>query len=198
MGAAANGVGGYGSRLGGRVALSSTQYRIELSVSDTDRGVYETLELQVARHPSETTPFLVTRLLAFALQYTDGLSFSRGLGEPDEPAIWAHDLTGRLRLWVDIGTPSAARLHRASKAADAVVVYCHKDPGPWLQGLYGERIHKAEFLQVVLLDRAWVAAIAALLERRTALDLTVSEGELFVDLAGQTLHTVPEVRSGLP
>ena len=179
------------------MALSSTQYRIELSVSDTDRGVYETLDLPVAQHPSETLEFLVTRVLAYALEYTDGLAFSRGLGEPDEPAIWAHDLTGRLTLWVDIGTPSASRLHRASKAADAVAVYCHKDPGPWLQGLLGERIHKAELLRLVLLDRAWVGEVAALLERRASLGLTVSEGELFVDLAGQTLHTVPQVRTGV-
>lgn len=173
------------------MALSSTQYRIDVALSDTDRGVYETLDLQVARHPSETPEYLVTRVLAFALEHTEGIAFSRGLGQPDEPAVWAHDLTGQLRLWVDVGTPSAARLHRASKAADSVAVYCHKDSGPWLQGLQGQRIHQASSLRLVLLDRTWVATLAGVLGRRASVGLTVTEGELFVDVAGQTLHTVP-------
>ena len=177
------------------MALSSTQYRIEVSLSDTDRGVYEILDLQVARHPSETLPFLVTRVLAYALEFTEGLSFSRGLAEPDEPALWAHDLTGRLRMWVDIGTPAAPRLHRASKAAEAVVVYCHKDPGAWLQSLEGARIHKADALRLVLLDRRFIETLSDGVGRRTALGLTVAEGELFVDVAGEAHHTRPRVCS---
>lgn len=175
------------------MALSSTMHQITLDLSDTDRGVYEQLELAVARHPSENEAFLVTRLLAYALEYGPGIAFSRGLGVPDEPAVWAHDLTGRLLAWVDLGTPDAARLHRASKAADRVAVYCHKEPDPWLRSLAGQRIHNAQAIKLVLLDRGFVGALAEAVGRRTALSLTVTEGELYVDVGALSLHTTLQV-----
>src|SRR5438552_923762 len=98
------------------MALPSTLYTLEIDLSDVDRGVYESLALKVARHPSETAEYLITRLLAYCLEYTEGLSFSRGLAEPDEPALAVRDLTGAVTSWIEVGAPDAARLHRASKA----------------------------------------------------------------------------------
>ena len=95
------------------VALSSTIYTFDIDLNDADRRVYETLALRVARHPSESEPYLLTRVLAYALEYTEGIGFSRGLSEPDEPAIFVRDLTGAIRVWIEIGTPDAERLHRA-------------------------------------------------------------------------------------
>ena len=103
------------------MALASTIYTFDIELADTDRGVYETLALRVAQHPSETEEFLVTRVLAYCLEYTEGIEFSRGLAEPDEPAIAIRDLTGAWRAWIEIGAPDAARLHKASKAAPRVV-----------------------------------------------------------------------------
>ena len=54
--------------------------------------------------------------------------------------------------WIDIGTPDAARLHKASKAADRVAVYTHKDPTQFLKQLAGEKIHHAQALE--LCDRS--------------------------------------------
>ena len=36
------------------MALSSTVYTLDIDLADSDRGVYETLALRVARHPSES------------------------------------------------------------------------------------------------------------------------------------------------
>jgi len=102
------------------VALNATLYNFEVDLSDTDRHVYETLSIRVARHPSESEEYLVARLLAYLLEYADGIEFSRGVSDADEPAIVIRDLTGTLTTWVDIGTPDAARLHKASKAARRV------------------------------------------------------------------------------
>ena len=121
--------GGGGGGTGDDLALTSTIYAFGIRLADMDRGVYESLTFRVARHPSETEDYLVTRVLAYCLEYCDGIGFSGGIAEPDEPAIAVRDLTGALRAWIDIGTPDAARLHKASKAAPRVVVYTHKDPG---------------------------------------------------------------------
>src|ERR1700733_15724227 len=108
------------------MALSATIYVFGIELADSDRNVYESLELRLARHPSETADYLLTRVLAYCLEYTEGIAFSRGLSEPDEPAIAVRDLTGALRSWIEVGSPDAARLHKASKSAPRVVVYTHK------------------------------------------------------------------------
>jgi uncharacterized protein YaeQ len=99
------------------VALTAMMYTFDVQLMDVDRGVYETLDLRVAQHPSETDEYMVTRVLAYCLEYTEGIGFSKGIADPDEPAITVRDLTGAVRVWIDIGAPDAVRLHKASKAA---------------------------------------------------------------------------------
>ena len=169
------------------VALGATVYTFDIQLSHVDRHVYETLALRVARHPSETEEYLLTRVLAFCLEYAEGLTFSRGLAEPDEPALAARDLTGALRAWIDVGAPAAARLHRASKLAPRVAVYTHHDPERVRRAVAGERIHRAEQVELYAVDRTLLAELAARLERRMAFDLSVTEGHLYVTIGSETL-----------
>ena len=169
------------------MALTATIYNFDIELSDSDRAVYETLALRVARHPSESEEYLLTRLLAYTLEYTDGIVFSSGLSEPDEPAVSVRDLTGRIQSWIDIGTPDAARLHKASKAAPRVAVYTHKNPGQLLKQLAGARIHRAEALELYAIDRGLIAALAARLERRMAFSLSINEREIYLSIGTDTL-----------
>src|SRR3954463_13819202 len=153
------------------VALSSTIYNFDVQLSDVDRNVYETLSLRVARHPSETEEYLVTRVLAYCLEYVDGIAFSKGIAEPDEPAVVVRDLTGALRVWIEVGAPDAQRVHKASKASPRVVVYTHKDPNRLVQQLSTERIHKAESIEVRAVGPALLERLVATLDRRTAWEL---------------------------
>jgi len=173
------------------VALTATIYNFDIDLADADRHVYESLALRVARHPSESEEYLVTRVVAYALEVTEGIAFSDGgLSDPDEPAIAVRDLTGAIRSWIEIGSPDAARLHRASKAAPRVAVYTHKDVERLTANLAGERIHRREALELYAVDRALVAALAARLDRRMAFTLSVSGGELFVSIGAETLTGV--------
>jgi uncharacterized protein YaeQ len=169
------------------VALTATIYHFTVRLSDVDRGVYDTLELKLARHPSESEEYLVTRMLAYCLEYAEGIAFSRGLSDPDEPAIAIRDLTGALKTWIEIGSPDAARLHKAAKAAPRVAVYTHKDPATLLRSLDGERIHRAEALELYSVGRDLVAALVKRLARRNDLDLSVSERHLYVTIGGESL-----------
>ncbi|MES1205287.1 MAG: YaeQ family protein [Pseudomonadota bacterium] len=99
------------------MALSATVYHLQIDLSDVDRGVYEALDLRVARHPSETMRFLLTRVIAFCLCHEEGIAFSKGLSTNDDPALWIKDMQGNVRAWIEVGTPSAERLHKASTAA---------------------------------------------------------------------------------
>jgi uncharacterized protein YaeQ len=169
------------------MALTATIHHFTIRLSDVDRGVYETLELKAAKHPSESDEYLVARVLAYCLEYAEGITFSRGLSSPDEPPIAVRDLTGVLQAWIEVGSPDAARLHKASKAAPRVAVYTHKDPAQLLRSLAGEKIHRAEALELYSLGRELVADLVARLERRTELDLSVTDRHLYVTLGGETL-----------
>jgi uncharacterized protein YaeQ len=98
-----------------------------------------------------------------------------------------HDLTGTITAWIDVGTPDAARLHKASKAAGRVAVYTHKDPARFLKQLAGERIHRAETLELYAIDRALVSALVARLERRVAFSLSVTDHELCLSIGADNL-----------
>lgn len=169
------------------MALTSTIYTFDVNLADTDRGVYEALSFRVACHPSETEASLLTRMLAYCLEYEEGISFSAGVSNGTEPAIAIRDLTGAWRAWIDIGYPDAARLHRAAKLSPRVVVYVHKDPAILLRQLGDERIHRAEALEIHAMDRALLSALEQRLERRLTLDLTVTERHLYLDIGGNTL-----------
>jgi uncharacterized protein YaeQ len=167
----------------------ATVHTFTIDLADMDRGVYERLELRVARHPSEAADFLVARLLAYCLEYTDGIAFSQGIAAGDEPAVWVKDATGRVTAWIEVGLPDAERLHRGSKLAKRAAVYTHRDVVQLLAQLAGKKIHRAEAIPVYALERRFVAELASLIERRTALALSVTERQLYAEIAGRSLAT---------
>lgn len=171
------------------MALGATIYNFGVQVSNVDRGVYETLALKAARHPSESDEYLVTRVLAYCLEYTEGIAFSKGgLSDPDEPPIAVRDLTGVIQSWIDIGVPDTARLHRAAKAAPRVAVYTHKDPALVLRQLEGGRVHRGDEVEVYAFGRELIGDLVARLERRTSWELSLTEGSLYIGVGGATLH----------
>jgi uncharacterized protein YaeQ len=174
------------------MALGATVFAFNIELADSDRGVYEQLELRVARHPSEADDHLLTRVLAYCFEYAEGISLSNGLFEPDEPTIAIRDLTGVLRAWIDVGAPEAARLHRSAKAAPRVAVYTHKDAASLAARLGTERIHRVEALELYALDRDWLQALVGRLERRMQFTLTVAERHVYLSIGGDTLSSVVE------
>lgn len=172
------------------MALGATIYTFDIELADADRAVYESLNLRVAQHPSETPDYLMTRVLAYCLEFAEGVGFSKGLSDPDEPAIYVRDLTGALQVWVDIGLPEPERLHRASKAAPRVAVYTHKDPASWAARIKDAKIHRADQLAVYAFEREWLSGFVRRLERRMKFSLARSEGEIYLTLGGDTLQTI--------
>lgn len=126
------------------MAIGATMHTFEVELADVDRGVYETLSLRLAQHPSETGAYMVTRLLAYLLEYQEGIEFSDGVAATDEPAVLIRDLTGRLLAWIEVGAPEPERLHQGSKAADRCVVYTHREPSRLLARYVGKKIHQAD------------------------------------------------------
>jgi uncharacterized protein YaeQ len=172
-------------------------HRFEIALADVDRGVYADLDVRVARHPSEDVPYLLTRVLAYALEHKEGLTFSKGLSEADEPALWLRHGDGRVLEWIEVGAPAAERLHRASKHAERVVVYCHRRPDMLQQRCAKERVHKGDQIRVVKVPTALLDALEPKLDRNNKWDLSRHEGLVTIvcggDVVEAALETVPLV-----
>jgi uncharacterized protein YaeQ len=175
-----------------RMALTSTIYNVSLDLNDVDRGVYESLAFRVAMHPSETMEYLATRVMAYCLEYTEGIEMTAGLSDGDEPAIVVRDLTGRVTAWIEVGLPDADRLHRASKLAPRVAVYPHRDIRILLGQLEGKRIHRADDVGIYTFAGTFIKNLAARMQRRVAMSLSVTEQHVYLDIDGHALSTVVE------
>lgn len=173
-------------------------HRFEIALADVDRGVYTDLDLRVARHPSEDEPYLLTRVLAFALEHKEGLAFSKGLAEADEPAIWVRTGDGRVLEWIDIGAPAAERLHRAAKLAERVVVWCHRRPDVLQQRCAKEKVHKGESITVVKVPTDLLTALGARLDRNNRWDLSRHEGRVTIVCGGEVIEAALEAVPLIP
>ncbi len=177
------------------MAIGSTLYRISLELSDVDRACYESLQLRVACHPSEGPERLVARVLAYGLLFEEGLKFGKGLSDADEPALWTHDLTGTLLHWIDVGTPSAERIHVAAKKAERVSIVCHRKEELLVREMQRRKVHRAEHVSVYLLDPSFISGLAEAMDRNTEWNLVRSDNELNVSIqdytAQSSLRTIP-------
>jgi uncharacterized protein YaeQ len=160
--------------------------RFDIALADVDRGVYEQLSWRVAQHPSESERYLVARVLARALEHAEGVEFSKGgVSDDDEPALVQRDLRGDWLAWIEIGAPTAARLHKASKVAPRVVVYTWKYEHV-LAELAEQRVFRAP--EVIGLAPEFLDGVAATLDRNNRWELSVTGGVLYLGAAGKTME----------
>jgi uncharacterized protein YaeQ len=174
------------------MALTATIHTFAIELADVDRAVYEKLDLRVARQPSETAEYMLSRVLAYCLEYTEGISFTEGVAAGDEPAVLVRDLTGRITTWIEVGAPDAARIHRAAKLAGRVAVYTHRAIRVVLEQLSAKAIHRADEIPVYTFESGFIEQVSAMIARRNVLALTITERQLYLDIDGRTLTTTIE------
>lgn len=171
------------------MALPSTIYKTTINLSDIDRGVYETLTATVAQHPSETEERLVSRLLAYALFYEDGLNFTKGLCAADEPEIWLKSGDDRVLLWVEVGLPDSERIIKASRHSEQVrLLACGRALPNWQQQ-HLPKLAKLTNLELISIDQSFLAAVAQRLERFVSWEITITEGICYLATGRDTLET---------
>ena len=166
------------------MAQQATMYHLKISLSDVDRGVYQPIDLRLARHPSETARYLLTRALAYCLCFEEGIAFSKGLSTADEPAVWIKDLQGTTTTWIEVGAPSADRLHKAKKATPRVVVFTSQDLSLLQKEWATRAIHQADKIEVYTLAPAFLDALDDATDRNSAWELTHTDGQLYVTTKG--------------
>ena len=175
------------------MALQATPYKVELNLTDLDRGVYENLRFTVAKHPSETDERLMVRLLAFALNAHEHLEMTKGLSTDDEPDIWQKSLSDEIDVWVALGVPSEKIIRQSCNKSARVMIYSYggKTAEVWWDKV---RSGTARFdkLEVVNLAEHDTAALAKLANRAMKLGVHVQDGDVMVSVDDSVVYLTPQ------
>jgi uncharacterized protein YaeQ len=170
------------------MAQTATIYNLAIDLSDVDRGVYEQLDVRIARHPSETAEYMLVRVLAYCLEFQDGIFLTEGVASADEPAVLVRDMTGQITAWIEVGLPDASRLHRGSKMAPRAAVYTHKGR-QLLSQLAGSKVHKSESVPIYTLDSEFIDDVAGLIDRRSSIGLSITEQQIYLTIGNRNFTT---------
>jgi uncharacterized protein YaeQ len=175
------------------MALKPTIYKAQVELADSDRNCYESLTLTMARHPSETLERMAARLLAFCINYSRGLEFTRGLSTVDEPAVWLHSDSGEIEHWIEVGQPEEPRLRKACGRARQVSLYTFgKSSDTWWK-LNGDAVSALPRLQVWQLPWEEISAVAALLDRTVQLNVSIVGGTIYLDNGSDSASLEPRL-----
>ena len=167
------------------MAQPSTTYKFNLNLTDLDRGVYESVNQTIARHPSETEERMTVRLLAYAFWYNEHLSFGRGLSDVDEPALWERSLDDRVLHWIEVGQPDAERITWCSRRTEKFSLVAYGNLRVW-QTKVLDTVRSLKNINVVGIEQEALADLARDLPRSISWSVMISDGELFVtDERGQ-------------
>jgi uncharacterized protein YaeQ len=171
------------------MAQPSTIYRAGIQLSDIDRGLYESLQITAARHPSETEERLLARILAYALYYEPELTFTKGVGAGDEPDLWLKGPDGRVRCWIEVGLPDAERLAKASRHSEQVVLCAFGSSLPVWEKQQLPKLAGISNLTVISLEMSFLKQLTDRLQRSISWALTVTEGSIYLTIDGETLES---------
>lgn len=176
------------------MALKPTIYKAQVELADSDRNCFESLSLTLARHPSESLERMAARLLAYCLNYTRGIEFTRGISTSDEPDVWVHSDHGDTEHWIEVGQPEESRLRKACGRARLVSVYTFgKSAATWWK-LNSASISALPRLQVWQFDWDEIQAAAALLDRTVKLNTSIVGGIVYLDNGSASTTVEPDLR----
>lgn len=171
------------------MALKATIFKADLQISDMDRNYYHGHVLTIARHPSETDERMMVRLLAFALNADEALTFGQGLSSEDEPDLWQKDLTGAIERWIDVGLPDEKLVRKACGRSRQVFIYTYGGRGAdiWW-GQNGGKLQRLGNLGVMNLPLATTLAMAELAQRNMQLQCTIQDGQIWLSDSNNTVQ----------
>ncbi|MFZ4536722.1 YaeQ family protein [Propionivibrio sp.] len=181
------------------MAQKATIFKVDLSLADMDRNVFENYSLTLARHPSENDARMMVRLLAFMLYADNALAFGKGMSSDDEPDLWRKDLTGVIDLWIVVGQLDERWLRKASGRAGRVVVFTY---GGRVAEMWWEQnratMEKLPNLTVFRLSPESTQALAALANRAMSLQCMTQDGEMLITGEGESVRIEPLLVFGTP
>jgi uncharacterized protein YaeQ len=167
---------------------TTTLYKFQIELSDIHRSLYETLDFRIAQHPSESMPYLLTRILAYVLNYEEDLAFApSGLHDPDAAAMNIPENNGGFKTLIEIGSPSARKLHKATKSAKTVKVYTYKNPLTLQEEIKSEKVHRGSEIELYSLAPSFLSEIEPLLKRDNRWGILFNDGTITIQVGDASI-----------
>ena len=175
------------------MAIKATIFKAQINIADMDRNYYGDHTLTIARHPSENDERMMVRLLAFALNADEALSFTRGISTDDEPDLWQKNLSDEIELWIELGQPDEKRIRKACARAGRVILYTYqpRSASVWWQQME-EKLLRFDNLSLFNLPADAAGQLATLASRNMQLQCTVQDGEVWLSDSEHNIHVVPD------
>lgn len=166
------------------MALKPTIYKFRIALTDMNRDYYDSLNLTIAQHPSENEERMMARVLAFCLNATPDLQFTKGLSSIEEPDIWLKTLDDQIDLWIEAGEPDHERVKKATRLAKQVKVYSFNSKSDvwWKQNQAKFAPLKA---QVVRFDSQGIQAFSQMTARTLDLGVMLSGETAYISADSQ-------------
>lgn len=176
------------------MALSATVFKAEVNIADMDRHYYQTHNLVLAQHPSETDTRMMVRVLAFALNANEELQFTKGLSTDEEPELWQKSLSDEIELWIELGQPDEKRIRKACGRAKQVIIYCYSGNSAaiWWDQI-GSQLQRFNNLTVINLPAAECEAMASMVQRTMQLNVSLQDGVVSISDNEQNIDITPEI-----
>ena len=174
------------------MAIKSTIFKAELQITDMDRNYYTDHALTIARHPSENDERMMLRILAFALNADERLSFTKGLSSEDEPDLWLKSLSDEIELWIDLGQPDEKRIRRACGRSQQVIIYTYNRNSAqmWWEKMQN-KLQRFSNLRIFNVDDATMATLAGFSQRTMQLQFTIQDGTTLISDGERSLEVTP-------
>lgn len=175
------------------MALKSTIYKFDVSITDLDRHYYNDHQLTVAKHPSETDARMMLRLLAFILNASDTLEFTKGLSDTEEPDLWQRSLVDEIELWIELGQPSEQRIKKGTNQSQTMKIYAYDDNAFrefWQK--QKNKLNTKKGLHVITLPESTGAFLVEQLQRTMAIQVTIQDAVVYLTLGEASTEFVLE------
>lgn len=162
------------------MALNSTIYKAILEIADMDRHYYKQHKLTIAKHPSETDERLMVRLLTFAMFAEDDLMFGKDISADDEATLYIKDLTGSIKLWIEIGQPDERIIRKACNKANKVILIIYgRSPELWWKNNMNT-LNLKNNLEIILLKSEETTTLANMADRSMNFTCTIEDGQILI------------------
>jgi uncharacterized protein YaeQ len=169
------------------MALKSTINKATIHLSDMDRNYYDTLQLTVAQHPSETNRRMMIRLIAYVLNANEHLQFGKGVSDEDEAAIWQINYSEEIELWIELGQLDEKRLKKACNRSQKVKLYCYgSSVNTWWQQSQS-KLNQLNKLSVESFSEETSQALELLADRSMEFQVSIQDGQFWLTCGEQTL-----------
>ncbi|MCE2705569.1 MAG: YaeQ family protein [Proteobacteria bacterium] len=174
------------------MAIKPRIFKVNIQIADMDRHYYADHLLTVAQHPSETDERTMVRLLAFALNANDALSFAEGISDSSQADLWEMNHNEQIGLWISVGLPDEKLIRKAVSRARKVIVYAYggRPADIWWSKL---KLDKYQNLQVINLAQQDTQNLTEMFSRGMKMNFTIQEGDVMVANDSTSINLTPQI-----